>query len=254
MHLASTINSQLDSHKPKRSHLETLRELTSRQATPPRKLQSTVPRDLEAICLKCLEFKPHQRYASGHNLAEDLDRYLAGLPVQARPASAISRLIKWSERKPLVASLTIALWLAIVVGFSLIAWQWQRTRVHYRRAQQSFRQAHQAVQEMHSLVYKDDDYDAPEFHPLRKEAVTLALKYYEQFQTQEVADAALIADIAGAYRDIGFIAHVSGSQTESLRLYRKSLGLWEQLTRIRSDHGGLVFPSKCSNVDRRGAR
>jgi serine/threonine protein kinase len=115
--------------------LDTLRELTSRQPIPPRKLRRAVPHDLEAICLKCLEFAPRHRYASGDELAVDLDRYLTGLPVRARPAGAISRLVKWYHRKPLVAGLTAALGLSMVVGFSLVTWQWQRTRMQHTRAQ-----------------------------------------------------------------------------------------------------------------------
>jgi tetratricopeptide (TPR) repeat protein len=123
----------------------------------------------------------------------------------------------------------------MVVGFSLVTWQWQRTRMQHTRAQQYFHQAHQAVQEMHALVYNEDQYDAADFQPLRKEVVALALKYYQQFQTQELTDPTLIADLAGAYRDIGFIAHGSGSQTDALQLYRKSLELWQQLTRLRPE-------------------
>lgn len=59
----------------------------------------------------------------------------------------------------------------------------------------------------------------------------MALKYYQQFRTQDVTDPELLADIATAHRDSGFLSHGGGSHAEAIRLYRKSLGLWERLTR-----------------------
>lgn len=66
----------------------------------PRALQPTVPRDLEVICLKCLEKNPSRRYGQVIELAEDLRRFLAGEPIHARPTGRIERLAKWARRRP----------------------------------------------------------------------------------------------------------------------------------------------------------
>jgi serine/threonine-protein kinase len=82
-----------------------------------------LPRDLETICLKCLEKQPEQRYATAQQLAEELHRFLQGEPIQARPVSAPERLWRWCHRKPASAAslATIALLLLIVLIGSPIA-------------------------------------------------------------------------------------------------------------------------------------
>jgi WD40 repeat protein len=85
------------------SMLATLELVRHQEPVPPRQLQSIVPRDLETICLKCLRKDPEQRYAGAALLAEDLRRYLAGEPIQARPVGVVGRGWRWCRRNPWVA-------------------------------------------------------------------------------------------------------------------------------------------------------
>jgi len=89
------------------SPAETLLLVLGQEAERPSQLRSGVPRDLETICLKCLEKESGKRYASAEALAEDLERWLKGVPVRARTASAPERLFKWIRRKPSYAALVI---------------------------------------------------------------------------------------------------------------------------------------------------
>src|SRR5262245_4050830 len=75
------------------------------EPVPPRRLQPTVPRDLETICLKCLRKEASQRYATAQELAEDLRRFLAGEPIRARRIGALERVRKWARRRPAAAAL-----------------------------------------------------------------------------------------------------------------------------------------------------
>lgn len=104
--------------------LETLQRAANHEPVSPTKVLSDVPRDLETIVLKCLEKQPHNRYASADDLADDLQRFLEGQPVLARPTSALSKSIKWARRRPALAGMLAALLLVSVVGFAAVTWQW----------------------------------------------------------------------------------------------------------------------------------
>ena len=88
--------------------VQTLMRLLKEEPVLPSRVKPNVSRDLETICLKCLQKDPHRRYASAGALAEDLHRFVAGEPILARPVSAPERLWRWCKRNPKIASLTAA--------------------------------------------------------------------------------------------------------------------------------------------------
>jgi WD40 repeat protein len=95
---------------------EILEQVRERQPERPSRLNPSAPRDLEVICLKCLEKEPWRRYGSAQALAEDLGRYLADEPITARPASQLERAWRWCRRNPVIAGLgTAAAALILVV-------------------------------------------------------------------------------------------------------------------------------------------
>ena len=95
--------------------------MSSAEPVPPRRLNPAVPRDLEIICLKCLQKEPGQRYDSALALADDLDRFLSHKPILARPSSRRERFAKWCRRNPWIALLIVAL-AAYAVTTSVLYW------------------------------------------------------------------------------------------------------------------------------------
>jgi len=79
---------------------ETIKLLLGTEPRPPRALNPKIDRDLSTICLKCLEKDPQRRYPSALALAEDLERWLNGFPIIARPVSALARIWRWLRRNP----------------------------------------------------------------------------------------------------------------------------------------------------------
>jgi serine/threonine-protein kinase len=121
--------------------LDTLLQVRECAPTRPRTLNAQTDRDLETICLKCLEKDPQQRYRSAEALAEDLERWLAGEPIQARPAGQAERLWRWGRRNPLVASLSAVVLLVTLEGFFGVLGQWQAALANERKADEKAVQA-----------------------------------------------------------------------------------------------------------------
>lgn len=91
-------------------------------------LNAEVPRDLETICLKCLEKSPSVRYESTHSLQDELQRFLLGQPILARPTSRVERAMKWAKRNRLVAGLSSLAAMALIVIFvGGVIYQWRLT-------------------------------------------------------------------------------------------------------------------------------
>jgi WD40 repeat protein/tRNA A-37 threonylcarbamoyl transferase component Bud32 len=97
------------------SVMETLKQVLEQEPVPPRQLNTAVPRDLETICLKCLQKDPTRRYPSAEAVALDLAHFLAGEPIQARPISKTERWWRWFRRNPVLAGLTAAVATLLVV-------------------------------------------------------------------------------------------------------------------------------------------
>lgn len=94
----------------------------------PRRLNATISRDLETICLKCLEKDPARRYDSAADLGADLRRFLAGDEIRARPISSTERLWRWCRKNPRIPTLSAALLLVALVAYG-IAWFWFEKQV-----------------------------------------------------------------------------------------------------------------------------
>ena len=108
--------------------LETVRRVIEQEPVRPQVLNPAVDRNLETICLKCLQKEPAQRYASAQALAEDLECWLRAEPIQARRANEFERLWLWCRRQPVRAGLTGALLLVFAAGLAGVLWQWRRAK------------------------------------------------------------------------------------------------------------------------------
>jgi serine/threonine protein kinase/WD40 repeat protein len=98
---------------------DTLDQVRTQEPVPPSQLVPNVPRDLETVCLKCLQKEPAKRYAQAADLAEDLRRFLDGEPIKARRTSVWERTLKWARRRPTAAALAIVSAVAAVAVVAL---------------------------------------------------------------------------------------------------------------------------------------
>jgi WD40 repeat protein len=145
--LGAILYALLAGHAPFRgdSVVETLDAVRTRPPEPPTRLNPQVPRDLEVICLKCLEKDPRQRYASTRALAEDLRHHLAGEPIAARPVGPAQRVWMWCRRRPALAGLVTALALSLLAGTIVSSTLAILARAEARRADGEAAKAFQAA-------------------------------------------------------------------------------------------------------------
>jgi tetratricopeptide (TPR) repeat protein/tRNA A-37 threonylcarbamoyl transferase component Bud32 len=145
------------------SMMDTLDQVRYQEPVPPSRLQPKIPRDLETICLKCLTKEPAKRYASALALAEDLERFVAGQPIQARPTGSIERVVKWAKRRPAIAALVamsaLAL-LSIVAGALIYVQSLQRTLAERERVDDIGKQARTLIDQAKALMDKGSWQDA----------------------------------------------------------------------------------------------
>jgi serine/threonine protein kinase len=118
---------------------DTIEQVRSEEPVPPRRLQPKLDRELETICLKCLNKEPARRYADAESLAEDLRRYRNREPILARPVTWWERGLEWTRRRPSVAALLVVSCLAALLTTGLIVGWWfdQQTRLALDQAKRS---------------------------------------------------------------------------------------------------------------------
>jgi hypothetical protein len=188
----------------------------NRAPEPPRRRNAGVPRDLETICLKCLEKDPRRRYSSAQALADDLHAWLDSRPIAARRVGPAERAWLWCRRRPAVAALSAAVLLAMVGGAAAtIAVQATANRLLEQknrdlqaaneRVRQRFDLATEAIKLFHGEVGDDLVLKADQFKPLRDKLLQGALVFYGKLEglLRDQPDRGSRAAMGNAYFELG---------------------------------------------------
>lgn len=127
-------------------------DLLRREPTPVRKLNPRVSRDLEAVCLKCLEKAPEDRYASLPEVIDELERVCNGQPVRARPISRFRKAVRWARREPVTAGLLALLVGGLLMTTVVFGWLWQSSRDGWNRTGKNLELALANIRREHELA------------------------------------------------------------------------------------------------------
>lgn len=175
------------------SPTETLLQVLHHEPIAPRRIQPGLSLDIETICLKCLDKNPAQRYKTADQLAEDLNNFTNGQPIQARPIGPIRRTIKWTRRRPATAALlglsTLAtlILVAVWIGFTIqlkdqrdtILATAKQLEKEQRQTADSFARAHQAIRSYLQAVLDNPQLAKYELLPVKKELLSSGSTFYE---------------------------------------------------------------------------
>ena len=227
--------------------IETLRQITSEDPVSPRQLNPAVDRDLDTICLKCLDKETTKRYASAELLADDLQRYCQGKPILARPIGFPGRTWRWCRRNPAVAGwigvaavfLTVAV-LALVIGIYRTSAALSKSDKSLAKADESLTHALKVVDEWFTRISEDELLNQPGLQPLRRDLLDRALTHYQWFLDHNSDDPTIRDELAAAHYRVGLITGEIGSREDALTSFERARRMQqESLSESVHDAGRL---------------
>jgi serine/threonine protein kinase len=217
----------------------TLERIAAARSTLPKQLARILVGDLDMIVLKALRKDPERRYASAEQFADDVYRYLKGLPVRAHDDTLTYHTVKFVQRH--VVSLTTALVFALVLSAVIagITIQVIRTRSTYKRTAGSFRQAQKVIDQFFTHVSEGRLLNQTELSPLRTELLQDAKEFYEDFLRQRAGDSSVRVELAAARARVAKITSLTGSTAETVLQYQQAIPLWESL--VANQPGNMIY-------------
>lgn len=223
----------------------------------PRDVNAKVPKALQAICLKAMARNPSDRYQSGRELAEDLERFLAGERVLAYEEPLTARTWRWIvNHKPLVYSSAAALAVALTaLTVSVVMLSAANTRVRASRdeatasyreadrlrqeAERNFQLARDAVRDYYISVSEETLLKQPGLQPLRENLLRQALVYYQGFLDKREDDPSLREEVAQAHFFTGQITQAIDSPANAIPHFEKAAQIQNELLDEATDSTDL---------------
>jgi len=207
---------------------DTLHQVLHEEPVAPRLLNPRVPRDVETICLKCLQKEPARRYATAQKLADELDHFLKDEPIQARPITAVGKAWRWCRRKPALAgslSTVSLLLIVVVIGSPLAAYRVNRERQRAERNAVKTQRVAQFL--METLKDMERSVRSGQSALVATQLDKNVERLDNDLKDQPEVNAALRQRVAEVYLDLG-------EYTKAEMVIRKALAL--QRTLFRNEH------------------
>jgi serine/threonine protein kinase len=229
--------------------LETLEQVRSRDPLPPGRLRPKLARDLETISLKCLQKESCKRYESAAALADDLRRYIAGEPIQARPIRAWERGLKWARRKPsqamllIVSALASIALLAVVLIYNAQLQQRNQKLNEEVNAKEEQRQlanknlhlASLAIENFATKLGQDKRLLAHNLEDLRTDYLQSAMDMWRQFLKQRPEDPDRQEEYARTLQRFGGLIREMGAKQEAIGSFQEAVVILRECVSSHSD-------------------
>jgi len=226
----------------------------------PSQVNAQVDRDLETICLKCLDKEPSRRYASARELADELSRYLQGRPIVARPLGFAGRTYRWCRRNRMlsawIGSALVCVGLAAVFAvrdyintarlYERNQDEVRRTRIAEQMAQEeadrakaSEQRTRQTVDELFTEVSENVLFNQPGMEPVRKKLLDKTLAHYRHFVENQQRDQTASRELGRTYYRIGRITRMLNSPSEAQDAFAQAYNIQAKLYADESKNAEL---------------
>jgi serine/threonine protein kinase len=219
---------------------ETIRQVLNKEPAHPQERNPDIPQDLSTICMKCLQKSPDKRYQTAFELKEELQRFLHGLPILARPIGNVERLTRWCVRNPLIASsgaTAITGVLAMLVTMTIAYFVTNNALLDARK---SFERSKQTVDDFFIVVTQNELLQTPNTREVREVMLDKALQYYEGLRHQRAGNLSdertFLAESADLEFKIGQISEAQNDTNSAIVHYRNAVDTVQALMH-QSDEG-----------------
>ncbi|HVS36671.1 MAG TPA: hypothetical protein VMS17_14015, partial [Gemmataceae bacterium] len=183
----------------------------------------------------CLRKKPGERYASAAALADDLERFLDGKPIQVRPAGPVERCFKWARRRPTAAALIVVLAAGLLIGLAGVLWYNAHLRAERDRAEANFQLAVNAVDELLTEVGDEQLAYEPHMEQKRRDLLNKALAFSQRLLEEKGDSPEQRLRVALAHKRVADIHRWLGEQEDAQQAYRDASAM---LTRLNAERPG----------------
>jgi len=214
--------------------LDTMEQVRTQEPIPPSRFQSKLPRDLETICLKCLQKESSRRYATAAALANDLRRFLKGESIVARPVGAGERAWKWARRRPAAALLIGVSVLAVMASIFAGVQHNLRVEAERARAQKNLHRSLQAIDQMLTRVADSSLRNVPQATPVRKSLILEAERLILELLQDDPHDPEVRLRAGNIYRKMGqMYQYLDVASDQAAQAYERANGY---LTALAAEH------------------
>jgi serine/threonine protein kinase/Flp pilus assembly protein TadD len=223
-----------------RDREELLREITSEEPRPPRRLNKQIPGELEIIVLKAVEKNPAERYASAQEVADDLRRFLEDKPIRAKHPTLQQKAVKWCRRHKSAMRSAAAVLILAVVGLAASTWLiWlekeqtktalTEAKANAERAQQNLDRAYRILDEIYVDTVEKRLPGGKELTAADRQFLANALAFYQEFAEQNSDDPQVRLQMAKAYRRVAGIHEQLGQAERAAAAYQQALTVSKKL-------------------------
>jgi tetratricopeptide (TPR) repeat protein len=251
--------------------MDTLMMVQNVEPVPPTRLHPGLPRDLETICLRCLQKDPARRYGTALELAEDLDSFLNDRPIKARMVSAAERTWKWAKRRPAAAALVLVSVVALVVlaagGWLFAQREADRATIAENLKQEADKARDAAVQEQkraETNLYRAFDsgdqlflrisqealLNQPAMEQVRRDLLLRSLAFYQGFLKEEPKNRNVLYDLGRAQRRVAGIYEKLDDPRQALQHYAEAEAIFQRLVRENPNRPEYLHDEASTCIDR----